>query len=273
MKFLTSFALIAFLPFLSGCFSMKATQAANKHIVQTTLYDSADAIEKAAITKDNQLCVFFVKFPTNSKPSRFTLFIPLAQMRTNAQMQPAFAAAGILHSTNNYDLYLKLPPAVERAMFPESKLPADKTNALFVKCVITSATMNVPGSTICTNLTLLENGQNFLKFIPVGAPLNLGRYENALYHGLDLPLLSNAMETVYLTKTNPIEFTYIDASIKRSMTIITIDPYVISTEHTDHPGYYFLLPLTVPVDIVTSPFQVIYYGWMYLVFSGLGRNC
>ena len=28
-----------------------------------------------------------------------------------------------------------------------------------------------------------------------------------------------------------------------------------------HPAYYALLPLTVPADIVTSPFQLGYYVW------------
>jgi hypothetical protein len=28
-----------------------------------------------------------------------------------------------------------------------------------------------------------------------------------------------------------------------------------------HPGYYLLLPFTVPADIITSPFQLGYYLW------------
>src|SRR5690242_9472407 len=138
MKLIAYVALFALPPFLSGCLSMKVTQAVDTHMVETRLYDSVDKIEKAGVTKDDQVWIFFEKDQTNSMPDRFTLVIPLAQIRTNVQNQPGFATAGILRTTNNYDLYQKLSPAAADFMFPESKLPADKTNALFVKCVITS---------------------------------------------------------------------------------------------------------------------------------------
>ena len=31
-----------------------------------------------------------------------------------------------------------------------------------------------------------------------------------------------------------------------------------------HPGYYALLPLAVPADIATSPFQLFFYAYLHL---------
>jgi len=86
LKLISYLAFLVFLPFLSGCLSMKATEAANKHTVEITLYNSADRIEKAAVIKDDQLCIFFEKDLTNSiQQSHFSLTIPLAQIQTNSQ--------------------------------------------------------------------------------------------------------------------------------------------------------------------------------------------
>jgi hypothetical protein len=38
-------------------------------------------------------------------------------------------------------------------------------------------------------------------------------------------------------------------------------------DHKSHPGYYFLIPLTVPADIATSPFQLLYFGLMEFAFA------
>ena len=32
-----------------------------------------------------------------------------------------------------------------------------------------------------------------------------------------------------------------------------------------HPAYYALLPVTIPLDIATAPFQGIFFGYVYLV--------
>lgn len=36
-----------------------------------------------------------------------------------------------------------------------------------------------------------------------------------------------------------------------------------------HPAYYCLLPLSVPIDVATSPFQLLWYGSLW---SGIGRE-
>src|SRR5690349_12289597 len=117
--------LVALLPLLSGCLSMKATDSANNHRVETTLYDSVDNIEKAAVTKDDQLCVLFEKDLTNSTRGHFALMIPLGQIRTNAHNQPGFATQGILRTTNNYDLYPKLSQSTAEFLFAHAPPSAD----------------------------------------------------------------------------------------------------------------------------------------------------
>jgi hypothetical protein len=41
--------------------------------------------------------------------------------------------------------------------------------------------------------------------------------------------------------------------------------YIGGDEPKPNPGYYFLLPLTIPADIVTSPFQLIGLGLAYSI--------
>ena len=161
-----------------------------------------------------------------------------------------------MSTTNYYDVDRHLSRKTLDFMF-QNVSSVDKTNPLFVERMVTYATMHVPaGSTIRTNL---ENSESDLKFIPVAAPLIVGVADNTAYHCLDFyTFCPNATQTVYLTRTNPIEFTYIDTSIKRSFTIVTIDPVIVSNERTEHPGYYCLFAvLSIVADIATSPFQAI----------------
>jgi hypothetical protein len=257
MKLAARVVLLALLPLLSGCLSTQVIQSAKIKTVLTPVYNSADKIENAAITKDGELCLFFEKHLTNSTQSHFTVVIPLEQIRTNAHEYYAVSTSGILRSTNSDALF--------------SKLSRDKTNPLLVRCEITSATFYVSDGTIQTNWTLLEGSRSHLRFIPVGEPLIVGPNDNAKYHGLELTLLSNATETVYLTRSTPIEVAYIDTSVKRSQTILTFPEMMTSTQHAEHPGYYALLPLTVPIDIATSPIQAVCL--MFLAFGNLGHNC
>ncbi len=153
MKLMTRFALIALLPLLSGCLSTGIIQAANRHVVKTPLYDSVDRIEKAATTEDDQLCIFFEKDFTNSNRSRFTLLIPLEQIRSDAKMH-GLATAGIMRNTNSYQLYSKLnSTAVAEHLRSRLAEPSIRTNPLYIECVVSYATLSVPGSTIRTNWT------------------------------------------------------------------------------------------------------------------------
>ena len=46
------------------------------------------------------------------------------------------------------------------------------------------------------------------------------------------------------------------------------EPTSGASDNKSHPGYYFLLPLTIPGDIVTSPIQAIVFGFAYLQMAG-----
>ena len=118
----------------------------------------------------------------------------------------------------------------------------------------------------------MKSSKSDLHFFPTETILTQKVHDWTALHGEKFILISNATQTVYLTRNTPIEFVLVDASLKRRFTIITVDPTLVSEKRTDHPAYYFLLPLTVPVDIATSPFQAIYFGWEYFVITGLGNT-
>ena len=109
--------------------------------------------------------------------------------------------------------------------------------------------LQVPRSAIRPNCTLLKKSKSDLVFIPIGTDLN----PDALQAG-DFMLLSNATQTVYLTRTSPVEFVYVDSSMKVPFTSVTVAPTIVTKRH---PAYYLLLPLTIPADIATAPFQII----------------
>lgn len=225
MKLITQLALIAFLPFLSGCVTSRALDEAKKTTTKS-FYDSVSKVEKAVVTKDGQLCIFFEKDLTNSAQSHFTLIIPLAQIQTNAQVHRV-AYVGDRHDS------------------------------------VTYGTLHVPGNTIRAHWTLLENPESNLIFVQVGTPIIVGERDDTYRHDQNFILLPNAKQTIYLTRTTPIEFVYVDASTNRSFTIITVDPIVVSKKH---PAYYALLPLTIPADIALSP----YYAFVLIMLAAHG---
>ena len=257
VKRIVHLLLLAFLPCLSGCLSMQAIQSADRRDVATYYYTAADKIEKAALTADDRLCVFFEKDSTNSTPSRVNLVIPRSHIRTKIQHQVDYGTSGILLVTNHDDMFLRLS--------------RDKTNPAFVRCSILRGTCHTPGLAIQKNWPLLDDQRANLKFIPVGQSVQLGPNESAESHGLSLTLLSNATETVYLTRSSPIEFAYIDTSIKRTMTVVMVDPLTKTTKHAARPQYYALLPLTVPLDVATFPFQALAIGFFIWAYSSSGH--
>lgn len=48
--------------------------------------------------------------------------------------------------------------------------------------------------------------------------------------------------------------------------------YVDPPDNKKHPAFYALVPITVPLDIATSPFQGIFYGVTYYIGTGLGNT-
>jgi hypothetical protein len=178
--------------------------------VSKTKYNyTVSKIEKAVVTKEGRLCVYFEEDLTNSTQRRLSLVVPLAQFQTNAQ-----------------NVYL-----------PQN---------------ITCARLDVLAKRLRANWTLLEKSERDLNIIPIGTFSNpSGRY-NELYFTNCTPLL-NAPQTIYLTRKSPIQFVYVDASIKRPFTIVELSPTVTTKKKS---AYYLLLPLTVPADLVLWPFQL-----------------
>jgi hypothetical protein len=222
MKLIAHLALFTLLPFLSGCLTGGALQAAKRPTTKT-FYDSVSKVEKAGVTEDGRLYIFFEKDFTNSTSSRFTLVVPLAEIQTNAQD------------------YGYCTPKIKYV------------------------TLNVPGNRIRTNWTLPESSEGNLELVPIETfPLPSGYFTEFSYS--HFTLVTNATRTLYLTKTGPIQFVYVDASIMRAFTIVNVNPLVVSKKH---PAYYALLPLTVPADIATSPIQGVGLLMLYWWFSHL----
>jgi len=246
MKLIIQLALVALLPFLSGCYTAQTLNAAKAPASETILFGSVDKIEKAGITKDGQLYIFFEKDLTNSpKTSRFSLAIPLVQIQTNSGYNDWLVATND-HGAMN----------IGSGFFPKSLYSSPDRH--------TWRTLQVPGGQIRKNWPSLTIPDS--KFIPVATALtHWERYtdpvENpTVLHDKDFILLSNATQTVYLTRTAPIEFVYVDASTNQSYTIVKVDPTVVTKRH---PAKYAWLPLTVPADIILSPFEF----WIYLEFK------
>lgn len=220
---IVSLALFMCLPVLSGCITASAIQQANTSIV-TRRYASADRIAMAALTPDQQLCVFFEKDSTNAVgKSQFSLPVPLVLLSNNVQ------------ELCDRDFRMR------------------NVDGSYQTRHVSYAVLRIPGNAISKNWPLLKTARPDLQFIPVGELVMRRQVGPAFYHYTDFPLLSNATQTVYLTRTNPIEFVYVDPSLKRSFNVLSIQPDAVTKKQ---PGCYFLLPITVPLDIATLPVQL-----------------
>jgi hypothetical protein len=221
LKLLTRIGLLAFLPFLSGCYSILVTDAAYNNRTKTKYNCSVSRIEKAVLTKDDRLCVSFEQEFGNSKPRRFTLTMPLAWFQTNLET---------LH--------------LERDIRPDIGYAYLRRSAKLIQ-----RNGRFPDASSCASV------------IPVKTVLTPRGFGMTEYKFSNFLLLSNANQTIYLTRESPVEFVYIDPSMGRSFTVVELSPTVVQRKRAY--GYYLLLPLTVPVDAVLWPFQL-----MLLPFLG-----
>ncbi len=223
MKRIVPVVLFAFLPLLSGCLTSRTLDAVNTR-TSKTLGDVVDHVEKAAITKDGQLYIFFEGNMTNSaQRGRFILTFPLAQIHVH---------------TENY--------------------PASSTNKIIC------GSINVPRSAIKTNANAQESLGAIFKAVPVGSPITYPDGSNLWDFVEAYKLLPNTTQTLYpikdLRSTNhydwpaPMEFVYVDASAKQAFTFIYVDRVTVWS--AKNKGYYLLLPLTIPLDIATIPIQI-----------------
>jgi hypothetical protein len=54
---------------------------------------------------------------------------------------------------------------------------------------------------------------------------------------------------------------------------IRSDPNTIPDPTQPKPAYYALVPLTVPADIITSPVQLVAFGFYAAAMSNFGHQC
>jgi len=89
-----------------------------------------------------------------------------------------------------------------------------------------------------------------------------------VYYAEFAKLLPNTTRTIYpllryyggtskIDRGLAMEFVYVDPTVEHAFTVIQVEQATVTT--TNHYGYYCLVPLTVPADIVTSPYQLFWY--------------
>jgi hypothetical protein len=217
--------LLAGLPFLPGCMTFD-TMIAAKNGYPRAVHDDYVHAEKAIISKDDQLSIYLKGSITNSPPnSLFTLVIPMADIVTSQS-----------------DFYKEIVYV----------WPTVGTNE------ISAVILGVRRDFIHKGW-LPEGNSNDVETVPVGPEIS-PQYTFPRGFGVKLPetswLLRNSNRALYqVRQPGYLEFIYTDASSKRAFTDLQIDPIEDTRPHTE-PGYYLLLPVTVPIDVATSPIQI-----------------
>jgi hypothetical protein len=220
------------LPLLAGCISSSAISAAKSPHARV-LPDRVH-VEKAAISKDNQLLIYLEGSITNSsKTNRFTLRIPLAQLEDNGHIINLVATNG-------------LPSAV----------------------------INVPRHELYEGWIFqkrLRDAKPVAIGLPISPPYRFPDGDPAYRTGGSTKLLPNSTQALCQVRmADQIEFIYIDSSDKRAFTDLRVEPAMGTP--SEEPGYYFLLPVTVPLDIATSPIQIPIYIFVICEFRW-GGGC
>ena len=225
MRILRLALLLAGLPLLPGCMTFDTMNVAENGVLKVYHNDYVHA-EKAVISKkDGQLLIYLKGSITNSPSnSLFTLVIP-ADISTS---QPGYCKEiDNLWSTIGTNEISAAIMSVRRDYIHKGWLP--------------------------------EGNSNDVETVPVGSEISPA-YTFPRDFGVNLPetawLLRNSHRALYqVRQPGYLEFIYTDASSKRPITDLQIDPAEDTRPHAE-PGYYLLLPVTVPIDVATSPLQV-----------------
>ena len=107
----------------------------------------------------------------------------------------------------------------------------------------------------------IEENSNDLEIVPLGSLISPQyAYPDGFDDHIpsDTKLLPNSTRTLYQVHLDGyLQFIYINASDQRAYTDLHVDPasYTPKVE----PEYYLLLPVTVPLDIVTCPIQIPFF--------------
>jgi hypothetical protein len=240
MKLVKIALIFSVLPFLTGCIT-SATIHMAKTPVDIVYPDRVSHVEKAVISNDNQLVIYFEGSLSNSVTLRkYTLNIPLKDIGTRPE------------KLQSYTVYRD---AIE-----------------FKEGIVALST--VPRDSIHSGWASYTNG-NLESVTIKGTSIQLSfpsGSDQPLYYDDSAKLLPNKGRTLYYDEADivrrddawlpPLEFIYVDDSLKQKYTLIYVDQAHVAANNA---AVYCFVPIAVPLDIVTAPFQfvsVLYVRWM-----------
>jgi hypothetical protein len=219
MKMVARPLLFVLLLLISGCFTAKECHRTRDG---PTFPDRVDCVEKAFISKSDQLLVFVkARLADAVKPEQYTLIIPLSEAES-------------CNDTNQRTPYGEL--YLSRNAIRDGWMAGEVTKANFKSVMI---------------------GSRVDWYSPGGRPGNDDEYKN--FYALKEQLEATPGKNCALyqigtsdgtTSWRPMEFVYVDTTQPEAFTFVSIER---ETSHTR----IWMLPLTVTGDLVTLPFQII----------------
>jgi hypothetical protein len=239
VKLLLVVLTVLILPLLSGCATSFTVEAAKEQAIRP-LPDKIYHVERAIITKDQQLVIYFEGRLSNShQQDRFTLTFSSEQIRNLGQSTNS--------SGTNTATWSEM--SVSRAAIQPGWMPQDENSEI----VPIGKPIPTPFSGTSIEYYYCAYAE-YAKLLPGSTKTLYPIIERRIIRPRGWPA--------------ELEFLYVDASLKRDYTIIGAEPVTVPSNR--NKAYYGLLPLTVPLDIVTAPFQGIY---ILLMLSAMGHGC
>jgi hypothetical protein len=233
---------LAVVPLLSGCLTGYAVGRQEPKFG----HDYVDKVEKASITENNDLLIFFEGRPADS-PRRgpYTIIVPLSEVKNVS-----------LRTAGNTNVLLTIGSSVVQR-----------------KGIVEGWIAN--GGPIVAN-----------KPVPIGAPIvaelhkdRLGEYGTFFDERDNYKLIPGAERTLFQVThatTNwvkwdlTLDFVYVDATRPVALTEIRVQPIIIDPSPAAPQWRYCLLPVTVAGDVALSPLYLIYviatrggHGWFW----------
>lgn len=227
MRRLPLIALIASLPFLSGCLSSLTLDKVNE-TTTTTLPDKLFRVENAAVITNNQLYILCEGSLAN--PKRANKAIATNRFELTYPLQRIQVTTGHYTSTNQFSYgVLMVPRSAIHTASSTNHISASVSKTIFV-----AATVTVP------------DGSNIWDYA--------GNYRSLSPMAPTIYPINDLRSTYHYDWPPPMVFIYVDPAAKQDFTVIQIEQ--VKVDSGRNYGYYFLLPLTVPLDIATLPIQI-----------------
>lgn len=203
-------------------------------------------VEKAVISDDNQLVIYFEGSLSNSvRRSKFTFNIPLKDIGTRPKEIQSYA---LEFGTNQY----------AEGIIAVLNVPRDSIHA---------------GWASHTNGNLesvaIKEAPIPLRSWAIGGPpgpfpswAGGSSYQQRYYYDESAKLLPNKGKTLFYIKADgrgdgflpPLEFLYVDGSREQKYTLIYADQVHAAANNA---AVYCFIPVAVPLDIITAPFQLV----------------